>query len=130
MQTTTAILPRKILSRKDEITADFFSLMENHVQELLDGKTNRRMHAADFGELLFIHPRHLTNTIKLTTGKSPCDFMEERLLLESQKLLTETNLPIADIALRFGYNEPTNYTKFFKGMCGITPREFRKRLNN
>lgn len=128
MQTTTATLPRKILSRKDEITANFFSLMENHVQELLDGKTGRRMHAADFGELLFIHPRHLTNTIKLTTGKSPCDFMEERLLLESQKLLTETNLPIADIASRFGYNEPTNFTKFFKGMCGITPREFRKRL--
>lgn len=128
MQTTTATLPRKILSRKDEITADFFSLMENHVQELLDGKTNRRMHAADFGQLLFIHPRHLTNTIKLTTGKSPCDFMEERLLLESQKLLAETTLSIADIAFRFGYNEPTNFTKFFKGMCGITPREFRKRL--
>lgn len=128
METTTATLPRKILSRKDEITADFFSLMENHVQELLDGKTSRRMHAADFGQLLFIHPRHLTNTIKLTTGKSPCDFMEERLLLESEKLLAETDLSIADIALRFGYNEPTNFTKFFKGMCGITPREFRKKL--
>jgi AraC family transcriptional regulator of adaptative response / methylphosphotriester-DNA alkyltransferase methyltransferase len=126
METTTAPLPRKILSRKDEITADFFRLMENHVQELIEGKAGRRLHAFDFGQLLFIHPRHLTNTIKLTTGKSPCDFMEERLLLESQKMLAETDMQIADIALRFGYNDPTNFTKFFKGMCGITPREYRK----
>ncbi len=128
METTAALLPRKILSRKDEITAGFFRLMEIHIQELLSGKTNKRMHAADFGQLLFIHPRHLTNTIKLTTGKSPCDFMEERLLLESQKMLSETDMNIADIAVRFGYNDPTNFTKFFKGMCGITPRDFRKRL--
>ncbi len=127
METATAI-PRKILSRKDEITADFFSIMENHVQELIEGKAGRRLHASDFGQLLFIHPRHLTNTIKLTTGKSPCDFMEERLLLESQKMLAETNMVIADVALRFGYNDPTNFTKFFKGMCGITPREYRKGL--
>lgn len=128
MKTTTSTLPHKILSRKDEITADFFTLMENHVQELLSGKTNRRLHATDFGALLFIHPRHLTNTIKLTTGKSPCDFMEERLQSESEKMLAETDLAIAEIAMRLGYNEPTNFTKFFKSMCGITPREFRKRL--
>lgn len=127
METATKPIPENILTRKDEITAGFLSILENHVQELLEGKAAKRMDAADFGQLLFIHPRHLTNTIKLTTGKSPCDFMEERLLLEAQKLLRETGMPIADIAQRFRYNDPTNFTKFFKGMCGMTPREYRNR---
>jgi len=119
-------LPKKIISRKDEITAGFFSLLNGHIRDLLDGKVSRRYHAADFGAMLFIHPRHLTNTIKLTTGKSPCDFMEERLIAAAQKLLTETELSVADISERFGYSDPTNFIKFFKSMCGITPLQFRK----
>ena len=127
METTSKALPKKILSRKDEITAEFLSSMEKHVQDLLHGRATKRMHAVHFWAMLVIHPRHLTNTIKLTTGKSPCDFMEERLLLESEKLLAQTTMPIAEIGRLLGYSEPTNFTKFFKSMCGITPREYRKR---
>lgn len=119
-------LPKKILSRKDGITTAFFTLMEKHITELLQGKAARRYHARDFGSLLFIHPVHLTNTIKLTTGKSPCEFMEERLTAEAKKLLLETDMPIADIGYLFKYENATNFTAFFKGMEGVTPLQFRK----
>jgi len=123
-----ADFPEKVLTRKDEITTAFLDLMERHVQELVSGIATRRLSASKFGSMLFIHPRHLTTTIKLTTGKSPCDLMEERLVLESQKLLRETDMPIADISCRMGYNDPSNFTKFYKGMTGKTPREYRKML--
>jgi AraC-like DNA-binding protein len=119
-------LPEKLLTRKDEITTDFLELVEKHVNELLKGKAEKRFHSADFAKLLFIHPRHLTNTLKLTTGKSPCDVMEERVMLETEKLLTETDLSIADIGNKFGYEETTNFIKFFKSMAGITPLQYRK----
>ncbi|MGK4567548.1 hypothetical protein [Flavobacterium sp. 3HN19-14] len=70
-------IPKKLLSRKDEITSDFLKLVDVHLQDLLNRKISRKFHSKDFAALLFIHPGHLTNTIKLTTGKSPCDFMEE-----------------------------------------------------
>lgn len=120
-------VPKKILNRKDEITADFLAIMEKHIHDLMEGRDRSRFGASTFATRLFIHPRHLTNTIKLTTGKSPCDFMEERILLEAQQLLEETALPIAEIALKFGYEEPANFTKFFKGMAGITPLQYRKK---
>ena len=120
-------LPKKVFSRKDEITAEFLLLIDKHVKDLMAGRINRRYHASDFGALLFIHPRHLSNTIKLTTGKSPCDFMEERLYHEAEKLLLESALPIAEIGFMFGYEEPTNFIKFFKSMAGSTPLQFRKR---
>lgn len=119
-------LPKKILSRKDEITSDFLKLVDKHVDDLLKGKVDHKFHASDFAGLLFIHPRHLSNTIKLTTGKSPCDFAEERIIAEAKRFLIETTFSIAEIGQIFCYDEPTNFTKFFKGMTGVTPIQFRK----
>lgn len=119
-------LPKKIIARKDEITADFLQLYEQHLAELFAGKASHRMTSSKFAEKLFIHPGHLTNTIKLTTGKSPCDFMEEGIAAEAQRLLEQTDMHVADIAMKFAYDEPTNFIKFFKGMTGMTPLQYRK----
>ena len=119
-------VPKKILYRKDEITADFFKLVDIHISELLAGKIDYLFHAKHFAEKLFIHPRHLSNTIKLTTGISPCEIMEDRIMAEAYKMLEQTNMPIAEIGFVFAYNDPTNFTKFFKSMANITPLQYRK----
>lgn len=126
--TKTYKIPEKILSRKDEITVGFLKLVDTHIADLMSGKATRRLHAQDFGAKLFIHPRHLTNTLKLTMNTSVCEVMEERILAESVILIKETTLSIAEIGQKFGYDEPTNFTKFFKSMTGITPLQYRKRV--
>jgi AraC-like DNA-binding protein len=126
METVKDLLPAKLLSRKDEITADFIALAENHIASLMAGTAPKRLSASDFGKLLFIHPRHLTTTLKLTMGSSVCDYMENRIIEEASRLLTQTDISIADIGQRFAYSEATNFTKFFKGMTGMTPLQFRK----
>ncbi|MFT3794086.1 helix-turn-helix domain-containing protein [Flavobacterium sp.] len=119
-------IPLKILKRKDEITADFLKIYEQHLADLFAGKVDYRMTSSKFAEKLFIHPGHLTNTIKLTTGKSPCDFMELGIVNEAERLLRETERSVAEIAMVFAYDEPTNFIKFFKGMTGMTPLQYRK----
>ena len=126
-ETKQKAIPAKILSRKDEITADFLKIADSHIADLMAGRALKRYHAKDFGALLFIHPRHLTNTLHLTLNTSPCDVMEERILAEAKRLLDTTTLSIADIGMRFAYNDPTNFTKFFKSMTGITPLQYRKK---
>jgi AraC family transcriptional regulator of adaptative response / methylphosphotriester-DNA alkyltransferase methyltransferase len=119
-------IPAKLLTRKDEITADFLKLFDKHVSDLINLKTDKRLSTSDYASMLFIHPRHLTNTIKMTTGKSPCNIMEERLTEEAKKMIVETTLSMGEIGQKIGYDEPTNFVKFFKGMEGITPLQFRK----
>lgn len=120
-------LPQKILTRKDEIAADFLMLVEIHIDELLRGVVSKRFSSSDFAARLFIHPRHLTNTIKLALNESPCDIMENRLVGEAQKMLRGSNLSIAEIGVKLGYTEATNFTKFYKGMTGHTPLRYRKK---
>lgn len=121
-------IPIKVFHRKDEITSDFLQLVEVHIAELLSGKISKRYSASDFAAKLFIHPRHLSNTIKLTINVSPCDIMEERLVLEANKMLAGNKMPVAEIAAKLGYTEATNFTKFYKGMTGQTPLQYRKQV--
>ncbi|MGK4567547.1 helix-turn-helix domain-containing protein [Flavobacterium sp. 3HN19-14] len=45
-------------------------------------------------------------------------------------MLIETKMSVADIGQVFGYDEATNFTKFFKSMVGMTPLQFRKQKVN
>jgi AraC-like DNA-binding protein len=126
MRATKTEIPQSVFTRKDEITADFLKIHREHLEELFAGKANHRMSTSMYAELLFIHPRHLTNTLKLTTGKSPCEFMENAIADEAARLLLDSDLSVAQISERFAWDDPTNFVKFFKGMKGKTPLQFRK----
>ncbi len=123
-------LPQKIQSRADEITANFFTLLDIHIEDILAGRELKMFRIRDFAARLYIHPTHFSNTIKLTTGKSPCDFVEERIMDEAKRMLRETQLSVAEICYRLTYQQPTNFTKFFKAMEGMTPTQYRKQILN
>ena len=121
-------VPQKILTRKHEITAQFFQLLDEHIEDILQGRVRQAFRIKDFAERLHIHPTHFSNTIKLVTKRSPCDFAEERLLAEAQRMLSETSMPIAEVGYKLTFQDPTNFTKFFKRFSGKTPREYRNQF--
>lgn len=114
--------------RPEEITTDFLKIMDNNLQELIDGKTDDYLDIHKIAEMLFIHPTHLSNTIKDVTGKSPCDICNEKTIAVAKNLLDNPNLTIAEIAFKLTY-EPTNFTKYFKKFAGETPSQYRKTKN-
>jgi AraC family transcriptional regulator, regulatory protein of adaptative response / methylphosphotriester-DNA alkyltransferase methyltransferase len=116
---------KPILSaRKKQIVKQYLQLLDEHIHELKIGKTDEALEIRAFAAKLFVHPVHLSLTIKEVTGKSTCDLYEERLLNISKELLLQTNMPIGNIAIQLTY-DPSNFTKFFKTYTGITPRQFR-----
>ncbi|RZJ66225.1 MAG: AraC family transcriptional regulator [Flavobacterium sp.] len=119
--------PTRKGERAKQITEDFLRLLDEHLSELFAGRAPHRMTTGKYAEKLFLNQRHLTTTLKSTTGKSPCEFMENAIADESKRLLLETNLSVAEISTRFVWDEPTNFVKFFKGMVGETPLQFRKK---
>ncbi|HEY1165799.1 MAG TPA: AraC family transcriptional regulator [Chitinophaga sp.] len=118
-------LPKKILARQQEITAAFPLQVDQHLDDILSGKAADMFEIRDFAALQFIHPTHLSNTIKLSTGKSPCDLMEAKIMEISRAMLRDTNQPVAEIATRLTF-DPSNFTKFFKRFEGITPKQYRE----
>ncbi|MDU0372434.1 helix-turn-helix domain-containing protein [Hymenobacter endophyticus] len=120
-------LPKKILARQHEITADFTRLVHAHVDDLAAGRSTEALEIRDFAGQLCIHPTHLSNTLKLTTGEAPCAIYERKLVAVSKELLSNRQQSVAEVAARLTY-DPSNFTKFFKRFVGITPRQYREQL--
>lgn len=118
-------IPKKILARQHEITADYQRLVARHVADIAAGHATEMLEIRDFASQLCIHPTHLSNTIKLTTGQPPCFFFEAEILAVAQALLRDTTRPVADIATSLTY-DPSNFTKFFKRFTGLTPKQYRE----
>ncbi|MEO9257385.1 MAG: AraC family transcriptional regulator [Crocinitomicaceae bacterium] len=114
--------------RPEEITNDFLKIMDNNLKELIDGKTGDYLDIHKIAEMLFIHPTHLSNTIKDVTGKSPCDICNDKTIAVAKKMLDNPSLTISEIAFKLTY-EPTNFTKYFKKFAGETPSQYRKSVN-
>ena len=111
--------------RQNEIVALYLEALDKHLAELKIGKAEKALEIRDFASELFVHPKHLSNTIQAVLGKSPCDLYEEKLLAISKELLLTTQHTIAHIAQTLTF-DPSNFTKFFKAYEGTTPKKFRE----
>jgi AraC family transcriptional regulator of adaptative response / methylphosphotriester-DNA alkyltransferase methyltransferase len=63
--------PQKNISPQHEIFADYVRELDKHLDDIMHDRVTDMFEIRDFAEILHIHPTHLTNTIKLTTGKAP-----------------------------------------------------------
>lgn len=107
------------------LTRAFERLLEEHFLLLSKGRTGKVFTVNEFAEQLNIHPNHLSTTLRKELGKSAKQLINERLIFEAKSLLHTTELSVTEIAYRLRFDEPTNFTKFFKKSTGILPREYR-----
>ncbi|GAA4053450.1 hypothetical protein GCM10022409_45450 [Hymenobacter glaciei] len=120
-------IPKKILARQHEITADFRREVDRHLADIVAGRATEMFEVRDLAGVLCIHPTHLSNTIRLATGHSPCYFFEARIMDVSRELLADPRRSVADIAANLTY-DPSNFTKFFKRFQGCTPKQYREQV--
>jgi AraC-like DNA-binding protein len=115
-------------NRSGEIVRLFRQSLESRIRQITSGM-NGVLHMGDIADELNISQDHLSKTIKRETGKSVSAWIDDRLIAEAQSLLVQTDLPINEIAYRLTFNEPTNFTKYFKKLTGQTPRSYRSNFN-
>jgi AraC-like DNA-binding protein len=81
--------------------------------------------AEDYAQRLGYTVKTLTRACTAATGQTVKQVIDGRVVLEAQRLLAHTGEPVAVIARRLGFGEPTNFGKFFTRRVGTTPGEFR-----
>ncbi len=71
---------------------------------------------------------HFSRVFKESMGLSPINYIVRQRIERAKKLLAETDLPIADIALQAGFSGQSHFTTFFRKLVGLTPRSFRRAM--
>jgi len=75
------------------------------------------------------NPRSLNEAFRKHLGNTVFGFLREVRLKESQRLLTETNLPIQQIGYRVGYPQAANFATAFRERFGVSPRQMRREID-
>jgi AraC family transcriptional activator of pobA len=81
---------------------------------------------AEYAGMLNKAPKTLSNIFALYSKKTPLQVIQERIVLEAKRLLSNTKRSIKEITYELGFEEPSHFCHFFKRRTGRTPNEFRR----
>lgn len=73
-----------------------------------------------------LSPRHLRRLFHRTYGVSPLDYALTQRLLAAKRLLTDTPLPIAEVALAAGFGSLRRFNAVFRQRYGMPPGRLRR----
>ncbi|WP_078380069.1 AraC family transcriptional regulator [Sutcliffiella halmapala] len=68
---------------------------------------------------------HFKRMFSFLAGVSLSEYIRRRRLTLAALELTDSNLKIIDIAMKYGYSSPDSFTRAFQQLHGITPSEAR-----
>lgn len=68
----------------------------------------------------------LCRGFKKETGMSPVQFLTSMRIERAKKLLRESPLSVSLISREVGFNDLSNFIKYFKQLTGFTPTAYRK----
>ncbi len=91
--------------------------MEGH----LDGECPLESCACAAGYSMY----HFSRIFKGMTGLPPMDYVRKRRLSMAAKDVAETELPIVDIAVKWGFESSETFIRAFEAEHGITPGRYR-----
>ncbi len=87
----------------------------------------KKEHSTKFyADGLYITPDHLNRTVKAKIGTTAKDYIQARIITEAKRLLYFSDSSTKEIAYELGFNEPANFSAFFKKHTQLSPLHFKK----
>lgn len=109
------------IAQKDQSTK-YLILFQNILKQYYVDEKSVKFYAEKMG----ISKKKLNEISKKSVNKTAKEFIISFIILEAKKLLLDTELSSKEISFKLGFEEPTNFTKFFKAHTGIKPTSFFK----
>ncbi|MGB3895365.1 helix-turn-helix transcriptional regulator [Mycolicibacter sinensis] len=92
---------------------------------VIDRRYREPLSLSDVARELAVSPGYLTTAVRRSTGRTVVEWITERRMGEARRLLTDTRLPIADIAGQVGLPDPGYFTRIFRQAHGTSPSHWR-----
>lgn len=83
-----------------------------------------------YADLLRVAPTRLNRLCLKLSGKSAFEITQDRLMLEACRKLTYVPAGIASIAYELGFQDPAYFSRLFKKLVKVTPKEFRQQTRH
>lgn len=119
-QQTQGAFTRIIKNEFHQIFTNFKNLVEKNYTETRNVK--------DYADWLHISPKHLNHVVREVTLNTAKTFIDQYVILEIKRSILSTDNSLKEVAFSTGFEEVTNFTKFFKKHTGLSPKEFKTNI--
>ena len=96
------------------------------ITDYIDRNIDRGIALAELAALIKVSRFHFSRLFKRSTGTTALAYVDARRILHAQRLLAETDLPIAQVALMTGFADQSHFTRRFRERQGATPAAFAR----
>lgn len=104
-------------TRSEIIVEDFLLLVQKHY---------KRERSLDFyAGKLCMTTKHLSASVKNSTGKSAAQWIDDYVVFEAKRLLKSTDMPVQQISDELNFPSQSFFGKSFKREVGTSPRQYR-----
>ena len=93
--------------------------------EYINENYDKKISIEDLADACGLSYSYFSNCFKRTFGDTPKGYITNLRLNKAKYYLTETALPIKEIASKCGFAHFTTFTSAFKKYIGVSPREYR-----
>jgi AraC-like DNA-binding protein len=128
---STRFYERQFITRKkqsNDLLARFEDILYRHFDtEKLEGIETILVN--DIAGRLNVSPNYLSDILKVHTGLSTQQHIQNKIIEKAKEILSLTNLSVAEIAYMLGFERPQSLNKLFKNKTNLSPLEYRKSFN-
>lgn len=110
----------RLSEEKRQQFSHFISLIEHRFHDTKD--------AAVYAQLLGISYKTLNEVCKKAAQQTPKQLIDAHTILEAKRRLAIEEIQVTQLAYDLGFNEVTNFIKFFKKHTNDTPNQFQRGL--
>jgi len=103
-------------------------LLSRRFKSALEKNFSAINQTADYASLLKVTERALNEATRQAFGYTAAQLIRERVILEAKRLLLHSEISVAEIADRLGFEDPAYFSRCFKKHTSRSPIDFRQSL--
>ncbi len=107
-----------------------YSELIEQVINYIDFHLKEPLSLAYLAEKFSVNSSYLSAQFKKESGNTLTGYLNEKRVQSSQMLLATTTLPIQEVAARVGIYDENYFSRLFKKLRHLTPREYRNKMQN
>ncbi|MCK0189844.1 helix-turn-helix domain-containing protein [Arenibacter sp. F20364] len=97
---------------------------------LIEHNYSKSRSANFYADKLAVTYKHLNTICKELVNKTAKNVIDDFIILQAKRNLINSPIKSTELAYKLGFEDPTNFTKYFKKNTGLTPNSFIKSLLN
>jgi AraC family transcriptional activator of pobA len=109
--------------KPEETSVD--KILLKRFQEKINEFYQQYHEVGDYAAMLHMSAGHLSDVVKIQSGRPAIKHIHDRLVMEARRLLFHTSNSLKDIAFELGFTDASYFNRFFKRETGVTPAGYR-----